>query len=55
MLLFDDMVKMARKPGKKQKENLLGCTGEGKDVNEIIEGHREDKTGTACILSLEAR
>ena len=21
---------MARKPGKKQKENLAGCTGEGK-------------------------
>ena len=23
-------IKMARKPGKKQKENPVGCTGEGK-------------------------
>ena len=30
-LLFDDnKIKMARKPGKKQKENMVGCTGEGK-------------------------
>ena len=30
-LLFDDnKVKMIRKPGKKQKENPVGCTGEGK-------------------------
>jgi len=29
--LFDDnKVKMARKPGKKQKENPVECTGEGK-------------------------
>ena len=29
--LFDDNeVKIARKPGKKQKENHVGCTGEGK-------------------------
>ena len=26
----DNKVKMARKPGKKQKENPAGCTGEGK-------------------------
>ena len=26
----DNMIKMARKPGKKQKENPVGCTGEGK-------------------------
>ena len=30
MLLFDDnKVKIARKPGKKQKENPESCTGEG--------------------------
>ena len=31
LLLFDDnKLKMARKPGKKQKENTVGCTGKGK-------------------------
>ena len=31
LLLFDgNKVKMARKSGKKQKENLVGCTGEDK-------------------------
>ena len=31
VLLFDDnKIKMARKPGKKQKENLVRFTGEGK-------------------------
>ena len=31
LLLFDDNnLKMARKPGKKQKENPVACTGEGK-------------------------
>ena len=31
LLLFDDNKgKMARKPGKKQKENPVGCIGEGK-------------------------
>ena len=36
MLLFDDKkIKMARKPGKKQKENLVGCTGEVKDEKDI--------------------
>ena len=29
-LLFDDKIKMARKPGNKQKENPVGCSGEGK-------------------------
>ena len=54
MLLFDDnKVKMARKPVKKQKENPVGCTGEGKYEKEIREGYREDKTGTACMLSLK--
>ena len=40
----DNKIKMARKPRKNQKENQLGCTGEGKDVKEI----RVDKTGTVC-------
>ena len=26
----DNKIKMARKPGKKQKQNPVGCTGEGK-------------------------
>ena len=31
LMLFDDnKIKMARKPGKKQKENPVGFTGEGK-------------------------
>ena len=31
LLLFDDnKIKMARKPGKKQKDDLVGCTREGK-------------------------
>ena len=31
ILLFDDnKIKMARKPEKKQKENPVGCTEEGK-------------------------
>ena len=30
LLLFDNnKIKMARKPWKKQKENTVGCTGEG--------------------------
>ena len=30
MLSFDDnKIKMTRKPGKEQKENLVGCTGKG--------------------------
>ena len=29
MLLDDSNINMARKPGKKQKENLVDCTGEG--------------------------
>ena len=29
-LLFDDKMKIARKPGKKQKENPVGCTVEVK-------------------------
>ena len=36
MLLFDDnKMKMARKPGMKQKENPEGCTGKVKDEKEI--------------------
>ena len=33
LLLFNDnKMKMARKPGKKQKENLVGCTDEKKKI-----------------------
>ena len=39
LLLFDDnKVKMARMRRKKQKENPVGCIGEGKDEKEIREG-----------------
>ena len=37
---------MARKPGKKQNENPVGCTVEGKDEKEVREEYREDKTVT---------
>ena len=46
-----DDIKIARKPGKKQKQNLIGCTtaqGKVKDEKEIKEGYGEDKTGTVC-------
>ena len=44
--MFDDnKTNMARKPGKKQRENPVGCSGESKDEKEIREGYREDKTG----------
>ena len=43
---------MARKHGKKQNENPIGCTGEGKSIN-IREGSRESKTGTVLGLSFE--
>ena len=40
---------MKRKPGKKQKDNPVGCTGKVEDVKKIREEHGEDKTGTACV------
>ena len=47
LMLFDDKIKMARKPGKEQKENPVGCTGEGKRSKGIIsEGSGEGKTET---------
>ena len=48
LLLFDgNKKKMTRKPGKKQKENPLRCTGEGKSLKgNIREGSRKGKTGT---------
>ena len=47
---------MAMKPGKKQKENPAGCTGEGKRwKGNIREESREGKTGTVLELSLEVR
>ena len=36
---------MARKPGKKQKENPVGC----KDEKKAREGFREDKTGPPVV------
>ena len=36
---------MARKPGKKQKENPVGRPGKVKDEKEIREGCVENKTG----------
>ena len=45
---------MARKPGKKQKEIPVGCTGKGKRLKgNIREGLREYMTGTVLELSLE--
>ena len=36
MMLFDDnKIKIARKPGKKQKENPVGCIGKVKDEKGI--------------------
>ena len=55
--MFDDnKINMARKPGKKQRENPVGCTREGK----ILKGNirlelRECKTGTVLEFSLEVR
>ena len=48
LLLFDDnKIKMAKKPGEKQKENPVGCTWEGKTwKGNIREGSREGKTWT---------
>ena len=48
--------KMTRKPGKKQKENLVWYTGEGeRRIGIIREGSRAGKTGTVLELSLEVR
>ena len=47
---------MARMSGKKQEENQVGCTGEGKRWKvDMREGSREDKAGTVLQLSLEVR
>ena len=47
-LSFDDKIKMTKNTGKKQKENLVGCNGEGKRwKGNIREGSGEGKTGTA--------
>ena len=36
--MFDNTkIKIARKPGKKQKENPVGCTREGKKINKKYE------------------
>ena len=56
-LLFDDnKINMARKPGKKQKENAVGCNREGKSSKgNVSEELRECKTGTVLEVSLEVR
>ena len=49
-------MRIVRKPGKKQKENPVGCTGEGKIRKYYIRGGlREGKMGTILELSLEVR
>ena len=55
--MFDDnKIKMVRKPGKKQKENPVVCTREGKILKgNIRKGSREGKTGTVSELSLEVK
>ena len=46
MWLFDDnKIKMARKPGKKLKQNPVGALGKVKDEKKIRERYREDKFG----------
>ena len=40
---------MARKPGKKQKENPVGSPGKVEYEKEVRKGYREGMTGTACI------
>ena len=53
LLLFNDnKIRMARKPGKKQKENPVGCTGESKRWKGNM---REGKTETVLELSLKVR
>jgi len=52
LLFHDNEIKMARKPGKKQKKDPVGCTGEGERWKGNI---REGKTGTVLELRLEVR
>lgn len=57
LLLFDEnKMKLARKSGKKQNGNPVGCTGESKRLKgNIREGSKEGKTGTVLELSLEVK
>ena len=53
LFLFDDnKIKMARKPGKKLKENPVGCIGEGKDEKEIYEKGIYESFKTETVLEL---
>ena len=53
LLLFDNnKIKMARKPRKEQKENPVGCNGEGERWKRNI---RQGKTRTVLELILEVR
>ena len=38
----DNKIKMARKPGKGQKENPVGCTGDGERLKENIRKVRRE-------------
>ena len=54
MLLDNNKIKMAKKPGKKQKENPVSCSDEGKRwKGNIREGSSEGRTGTVSELSLK--
>ena len=45
LLLFDDdKIKIARKPGKKQRENPVGCTGEGRRLSGNIRKRRVNES-----------
>ena len=52
LLLFDDnKIKLARKPGKKQKKNLVGCTGEGK----IRKGNLRERPREVKVYKIRSR
>ena len=56
LLVVDNKMKMARKPGKKQKENPVRCSGEDKRwKGNIREASGKGKPGTVMELSLEVR
>ena len=53
MLMFEDnKIKMARKPGKKLKENQVGCTGQGINEKEIEEKGQEKVRRERIFLEL---
>ena len=53
ILLFDNKIKMASKPGKKQQGNRVGCTGEGKRwQRDIRKGYLVNKISPEIHLDL---